>query len=72
MSINENSKFEFVEANVTHDGTNAFITTFEIKYFLKRAEGRLIKIKSSGLQCHTRVLEMTRIMMKPKAHIHII
>jgi hypothetical protein len=24
----ENSKFEFVEANVTHDGTNAFITTF--------------------------------------------
>jgi hypothetical protein len=24
----ENSKFEFVEANVTHDGSNAFITTF--------------------------------------------
>ena len=24
----ENSKYEFVEANVTHDGSNAFISTF--------------------------------------------
>jgi len=66
-----NSRFEFVEANVVHDGTNAFITTFGsvsdhtegLATYSVGISGDNVQVKVTNITSDSTVFKLQRIAL---------
>ena len=66
-----NSRFEIVEANVTHDGTNAFISTFgsttnytdPLTTFTADVNGNDVRVLVTNISNNSTVFKFQRVTM---------